>query len=145
MSDYYYEDCDEDGQAYESQRLPKWRNPAHYDPLTVRALAACGRKAFSDRREYSRWNAVRKSAIPYSPYVKPAKYWIEWLENCIAWAEAENNRYRASTLSHAVKITFPALLSLVENQDRQQDWLARAIKSGQLETREADWRIRLDP
>lgn len=109
----------EDEAQKRKRRIPKWKKPK--DDLAKRALKACGRKHYADRKERSRWLAITKSMLPLD--AGPSKYPLEWVEHCIEWPEKENRKYRSKG-KYGVKIKFPSLLGYIENEAKKIDFIS---------------------
>ena len=131
--------------------VPKWKKPN--DDLCELAFGAVGRKYFANKKERSRWIEIRKAAMSLD--TKGAtKYPIEWIKTIIQWATDTNKSYRAQTQKFVSKITFPALLSAIENEERRKDWVSymlthpealRKLRGRDFTEEEADRIIELSP
>jgi hypothetical protein len=103
------------------KQIPNWKLPTKSE-LCQRALQATGRKYFADRKERSRWLQIEK-AMASLDRAGQVTYPKEWVERMVIWAEKRNRAYQNASLTRSVQIVFPALLSLLENEEKRQDWI----------------------
>lgn len=114
----------------DKEKAHKWEQPTNNRVLRD-AFSATNKKKFL-KEERSRWLAIEKAMMPLDKKGK-VKYPTQWVEDCIQWADHGNRVYRAKTGSYGIKIAFPALLSLIENEERKRNWIARTLSEGKIE------------
>lgn len=106
---------DPDGSNFQGKR-PAWATPK--TQLAKDALAACGRKYFHGNTkhdsEYERFNVQETRAMGAN---NECYLYKKWIESCVEWAKSKNIQ--------GLAITFPALLNLLENDERRNDWHAQ--------------------
>jgi hypothetical protein len=94
---------------------PGWATPK--TELSIRALAACGRKYFKGQTkhnsEFAEWDAEEVKAVGNTNECFLHK---AWLISCIEWAERSN--------ATQITIKFGSLLHAIQNHDRMVDWKA---------------------
>lgn len=101
---------------------PKWKSPK--TPLGEKALAACGRKYFKDKKEGSKWRMIEKCSLPLASGIDSV-YPKEWIEQMIDWAKTRNH--------FRVIIVFPALMKSIKNEAAITDFKAKWRKENRLD------------
>jgi hypothetical protein len=112
LNEPYYDDIDDFGNPQKDDR--KWRNPD--TDMSRKALGVCGREYFKSKKERSQWKKIEKAAVSLDMGIESV-YPLEWIENIFAWASKKN---KIQTV-----ITFPALLSGIENKANKVDFIAK--------------------
>jgi hypothetical protein len=129
VQEYYADDTSPEpeyvdfGNEFGDQKHPKWKIAS--TDLQRRALDACGRTYFASQNERAQWNKIERSAIPYSPQVEDAVMHIEWIEEKIAFCEIDNLKAKKVRGTFKTKWTFDKLISMINNEERRQQWLSR--------------------
>jgi len=121
--------------------VPKWRDPLNYnwqyDELMLAGLKACGRKKFGTKKEWSAWRDIDKTMIPLGLIPKEEnKYPLEWIVFAIDWAAKKNKTNVTGQGNFAVRIKFPALLSLIKNEAKKNDFIRQWLDSDSVEEME---------
>jgi len=110
--------------------VPKWRDPANYswkyETLMIGALAACGRKKFATKKEWSAWRKIDKSVVSCLTVAESA-YPLEWVMLMINWAKEKNMTKVTGRGSFTVVIKFPALLSAINNEAKRDKFIEKFL------------------
>jgi len=112
-SDLQYEDVDETGEPIAQDKRPSWMIVKAIPQINLckAAMLICGnRRYFGKRGERSKWRTIGNS-------LDHGRISLEWVENCIAWAQLKNEERPV--------ITFEALENLILNSSRMKDWEAK--------------------
>lgn len=105
---------DDPFEAEKTDRRPKWMIPQSEFEKTF--LECCGRKYYKDHKEHSAVVMIGKAALSLEAGVT-SKYPLEWIETCMDWVRSKRKA--------GFPIVLAALISLVNNEERKQEWLVR--------------------
>jgi hypothetical protein len=97
-----------------ADRRPKWMIPQ--TPFQKDFLSVCGRKYYKDHKEHTAVVMIEKAALSLEAGVT-SRYPTEWIEVCMEWVQVKRKK--------GFPIVLAALISLVNNEERKQEWLAR--------------------
>jgi len=115
---------DEFGDQQKVGKRPKWTLPN--TGLAKQALSACNQKYYS-KGDKTKWLKIEKGMVPLTSGIV-SQYPTEWVMNRIKIAEEMNaNERKIRPGGVGIVVSFPKLLSSINNEEKRIVWLQRNI------------------